>query len=229
MVILLLMVAVAIVIALALFAKLCFAWRAGQRNTVIVLAAIITPILLGVAAFAFSTAQVATQPVITCAPVQGAATQPPASLITAQDYFAQGDYQFDLGNCDGAIAAYTRAIELKPDFAEAYNNRAFTYMVKKDYAPALPDLDRAIQLRPNYVNALMNRGDIYNYYYEIDRQRAIVDYNRVLALGPDAVRNTSLCGHLAMAHNQGNLVGALVELLNPIRPADTCGIKISNP
>jgi hypothetical protein len=40
------------------------------------------------------------------------------------------------------------------------------------YADALPALDRAIALRPTYVNALMNRGDIYNFYYQIDRARA---------------------------------------------------------
>ena len=50
-------------------------------------------------------------------------------------------------------------------------------MVKKEYAPALADLDRAIQIRPNYVNALMNRGDIYSYYYSIDYGRAVADYD----------------------------------------------------
>jgi tetratricopeptide (TPR) repeat protein len=56
--------------------------------------------------------------------------------------------------------------------AEAYNNRAYTYMTIRDYADALPDLDQATALRPTYVNALMNRGDIYNFYYQIDRARA---------------------------------------------------------
>jgi tetratricopeptide (TPR) repeat protein len=110
----------------------------------------------------------ANQPVVSCAsapkkPLSAA----PATLVTAQDYFAQGDYDYEQGNCDQAIADYTRAIELNPDLAEAYNNRAYIYMVKKEYALALPDLDRALQLRPNYVNALMNRGDIHNYYYEM--------------------------------------------------------------
>src|SRR5262249_22932099 len=80
-------------------------------------------------------------------------------------------------------------------------NRAYTHMQEGDYASALPDLDRAIQLRANYVNALMNRGDIYNYYYQIDYDKAIGDYDKVIALG--AAQDTSVCGHRILAVNRG--------------------------
>src|SRR6186997_463743 len=156
----------------------------------------------------------ANQPVVSCA---SASKKPlstaPATLVTAQDYFAQGDYDYEQGNCDKAIADYARAIELNPDLAEAYNNRAYIYMVKKEYALALPDLDRALQLRPNYVNALMNRGDIYNYYYEINYERAVADYDRVLGLDPNAAEHTSVCGHRLLALNHGwnlNVLGSLL-------------------
>lgn len=127
----------------------------------------------------------------------------PAQLETAEDYLALGDYDFDRQNFDGAVADYTRAIELNPTFAEAYNNRAYTFMRLEDYARALPDLDKAIELRPDYVNALMNRGDIHNYYFEIDRDRAIADYDRVLAIDPGASQTTSVCGHRAIARSGG--------------------------
>ena len=127
-------------------------------------------------------------------------SQPPAALITAQDYLAQGDYEFEQGDLNAALAAYSQAITLKPDYAEAYNNRAYTYMRLEDYAAALPDLDRAIELRPDYVNALMNRGDIYNFYYKVDFKRAISDYDRVIALG---ATGTSVCGHRLLARNHG--------------------------
>ena len=139
-----------------------------------------------------------------CGPVSGATSSAPTALVSAQDWFARGDYDFDRGDCAKAIADYSQAIALKPNFAEAYNNRAYTQMLLKDYAAALPDLDHAIQLRPNYLNALMNRGDIYNFYYQIDYTSAIADYNRVLALGVQAYEHTSLCGHRALALNRGN-------------------------
>ena len=96
--------------------------------------------------------------------------------------------------------------------AEAYNNRAYTYMTIRDYADALPDLDQAIALRPTYVNALMNRGDIYNFYYQIDRARALADYDRVLALGPEATHGASICGHRFLAGHNGWNLGALLDL-----------------
>ena len=149
------------------------------------------------------------------APVQGAITNthctaaptampaPPASPVTAAAYLAQGDADFDRGDCARAIATYSQAIALDPQYAEAYNNRAYTYMMQENYARALPDLDRAIQLRPTYVHALLNRGDLYNYYYAIDRRRAIADYDRVIAQGPAVYGGTSVCGHRWLALHNG--------------------------
>lgn len=156
----------------------------------------------------------ASQPVVTCATALGKPfSTAPAALVTAQDYFAQGDYDYEQGTCDTAIADYTRAIDLDPNLAEAHNNRAFVLMVKKKYASALPDLDRALELRPDYVNALMNRGDIYNYYYAINYDRAIADYDQVLKIDPSAASHTSVCGHRLLALQRGwnlNVLGALL-------------------
>ena len=136
-------------------------------------------------------------------------TERPAELVGAQDYFAQGDFDYERGECDLAISDYSRAIELDPNFAEAYNNRAYTYMVQHNYAAALPDLDKAIELRPGYVNALMNRGDIYNYYYHINYDRAIADYDRALKLG---AAHNSVCGHRLLALHHGWDANVFVEV-----------------
>lgn len=156
----------------------------------------------------------ASQPVVSC----GTALKtplliPPATTESAKDYLAQGDYDYEQGDCDKAIGDYTRAIEINPNFAEAYNNRAYVYMVKKDYAAALPDLDRALQLRPNYVNALMNRGDIYNYYYAVDYERAVSDYDQVLRIDPKAIEYSSVCGHRLLAVNHGWNLNVFENLL----------------
>ena len=155
----------------------------------------------------------ARQPVVSCAfAAKRPISKPPATLISAQDYFLQGDYDYEQGECEKAIADYTAAVRLNPGLAEAYNNRAYVHMVEKDYAAALPDLDRAIQLRPGYVSALMNRGDLYNYYYAIDYARAVADYDRVLQIDPGAAGHTSVCGHRLLALNHGWNLNALGEL-----------------
>jgi tetratricopeptide (TPR) repeat protein len=145
-----------------------------------------------------------------CLTRQVPAYPPPAAWVTAEDYFAQGNYAYDSGDCKLAIADYSQAIALNPNYAEAYNNRAYTYMILQDYAMALPDLDRAIQIRPGYVNALMNRGDIHNFYYAIDYEKAIADYDHVISLG---AMHTSVCGHRLLAVNHGWNLHAIGEVL----------------
>lgn len=137
-------------------------------------------------------------------------SQAPAALNTSADYMAQGDYDFDQKNYAQAVKDYSRAIALNPGFAEAYNNRGYTYMTLENYPAALADFNQALTYRPAYVNALINRGDIYNYYYQIDRPRAIADYNRALSLDP---HNAIACGHRAVAYTQGVNFGTLYYAL----------------
>jgi tetratricopeptide (TPR) repeat protein len=125
------------------------------------------------------------------------------SRRSAHVVLALADYDYDRGACVQAIEDYTRAMNLDPVLVAAYNNRAYTHIRQQDYPAALPDLDHAIALRPEYVNALMNRGDIYNYYFDIDRKRAAAYFgeNR-RRTSVDAQRSfrcrTESCGWLAV-------------------------------
>jgi len=57
-----------------------------------------------------------------------------------------------------ALAYYRRAIEIKPDLKEAYNNlgKLLTEIGRSD--EALKYLDKALGLDPNYTSALINKG-----------------------------------------------------------------------
>src|SRR5258708_2631752 len=39
---------------------------------------------------------------------------PPATLKSAMDYFEQGNYDYDIGDCSKAVISYTKSIELDP-------------------------------------------------------------------------------------------------------------------
>jgi len=149
-----------------------------------------------------------------CTTTRTAQATPLSNPSTPHDYFELGNYDYDTGDCTKAIVDYTKAIELNPNFPQFYNNRAYTSMRMHNYKDALADLNKAIALNPNYVNALMNRGDIYNFYYALDRQKAIADYNRVIALGPDRDQSRSVCGHKAMATTYNIVPLAILKTIN---------------
>ncbi len=85
---------------------------------------------------------------------------------------------------DRAIAHFTRAIELNPDFANAFHSRAYAYYSIDDYPRAIADYTQAIQLSPDFGAAFHSRA---NAYYEIaDYPRAIADYTQAIQLNPDS-------------------------------------------
>ena len=45
---------------------------------------------------------------------------------------------------------FDKAIALRPDYAEAYNNRGSALLALKQYQAALENYDKAIQLKPDY-------------------------------------------------------------------------------
>ena len=49
-----------------------------------------------------------------------------------------------------ALASYDRALALRPDYAEAFNNRAVALCSLKRFAESLADCDRALALRPGF-------------------------------------------------------------------------------
>ncbi len=67
-------------------------------------------------------------------------------------YNNRGNARAENNDKDGAIADYTRATELKPDYARAYYNRAVARKDKDDASGAAADFKRARQLDPKLVS-----------------------------------------------------------------------------
>ena len=60
----------------------------------------------------------------------------------------------DLKRSDDALASYDRAIALKPDYAEAYNNRGITLTNKGNITTAIESYNRALEIKPDYENTI---------------------------------------------------------------------------
>ena len=154
-------------------------------------------------------------------------TSPPTDPATSDDYLKLGDFEYEKGSCQVAVNNYYRALRINPFFAESYNNRAYVNMRLHNYKAALEDLDKAIELRPEYPHALINRGDIRNYYFDIDRKKAIEDYDRVIAMGKDVVKKEAVCWHRMMAKTNGNWILSMWNMVTRSDDSDCLAMYFS--
>jgi tetratricopeptide (TPR) repeat protein len=83
-----------------------------------------------------------------------------------------------------AVADYTSAIELDPQYAKAYNNRGNARASLGDEERALQDYDTALELDDSLVLAYFNRGLIH--YRLGEYEDAIADLGMYLELVPEA-------------------------------------------
>lgn len=104
----------------------------------------------------------------------------PAPQLTAQDYFKKAKLS---KNLDEKILFYTKAIELDPNNAMAYNNRGIAYCEKNEFDLALYDYNKAIAIKPNFAYAINLRGRIY--YGKKDYEQALTCFNKAIKLKPD--------------------------------------------
>lgn len=81
-----------------------------------------------------------------------------------------------------AIGHYTKAIRLKPDLVEAYNNRGVAYGYKGKFDQAIQDFNKAIDLNPQHATVYNNRGNAYKVKDDVDQ--AIRDYTKAIDLNP---------------------------------------------
>jgi len=132
-------------------------------------------------------------------PVTVAQSSQPNST-TAETYFKQGEDYRNNNQYDKALAAYTKAIEVNPQYAEAYKNRGIVYLYLKEYDKAMADNNKAIEVNPQYSNAYNNRGIVYRILKEYDK--AMADYNKAIEINPQLFQ---------AYHNRGNVYRDLKE------------------
>jgi tetratricopeptide (TPR) repeat protein len=87
------------------------------------------------------------------------------------------------GKNETALASYDRALNLRPDCAEALCNRGLALYELKRFAEALTSYERGLTLRPDFAEAHNNRGLVL---HELKRfEEALASCERALSLRPD--------------------------------------------
>jgi tetratricopeptide (TPR) repeat protein len=123
-------------------------------------------------------------------------------------YVHRGAAYRELGDLDGAINDYNRALSIKPNH-DAFYNRGVVYADKGDTDKAIADYTSALGINPKSVMAYNNRGIVHASRGRYDR--AIEDFSSVIALeraNPFAYANRS-----AAYRDKGELNKAIDDLM----------------
>ena len=94
-----------------------------------------------------------------------------------------GMRQMNEGLAEDAVATFSRIIEMKPAFAEAWNKRATLYFLMEEYEKSLADCDEVMKRNPYHFGALAGYFQIYVKLEEFER--ALRFGRRALEINPN--------------------------------------------
>jgi len=147
-----------------------------------------------------------------------------ASGESAEEYYQRGQSFFSSksgGKGADPIADFSKAIELKPDFYQAYFSRGLIYDCKGEKEKALSDYNKTIEINPKYVKAYLRRAFLHG----TDFAAAINDLNRAIEIEPG---NYEAYNYRGMMHDRkGDVKRALSDYdesikLDPARDYVKC-------
>jgi tetratricopeptide (TPR) repeat protein len=107
-------------------------------------------------------------------------SKPKSNLEEAKNYYESGQKKQTLEDYQGAIADFTKSIQLKPDSGGFYSSRGSAKQELKDYQGAVTDFTEAIRIDPFYAYFYYNRGRAKEEMK--DYQGAMNDYNEAIRL-----------------------------------------------
>ena len=73
-------------------------------------------------------------------------------------YNISGASNAGLMQFDAAIDSYKKAIKIKPDYADAYNNMGAVLKDKGDLEAAIDSCKKALKIKPEYAEAIYQYG-----------------------------------------------------------------------
>lgn len=140
----------------------------------------------------------------------------PAQTLPTDDFalhFERGNAHLEKNEWYEAISEFTEAIELNPEYAEAYANRALARFLQLEYNLAsgneynfvITDCEKAIEMNLlieiniNLARAYVYRGDYY--FDHCDYDEAITDYAKAIALNPSIKCRTPADVYIHQAEN----------------------------
>lgn len=104
-------------------------------------------------------------------------------LIEFTAHLYRGNELKDLGKYEEAILSYDRALEIDPDYHEAWVNRGNALVNLREYEKAIASYDRAIEINPNDFYVWNSRG--YTLRMLEQYEEAIASFDRAIEINPN--------------------------------------------
>jgi len=79
----------------------------------------------------------------------------------AEDQRYKGNESMRSKDFDEAVECYSKSLEMSPDEAATYSNRAMAYLKMKKYQLCINDADKCLEIQPDYLKAFHRRGKAY--------------------------------------------------------------------
>ncbi len=100
----------------------------------------------------------------------------------ANHQLARGALAIERKDYEHAVRHFDRAIQLSPDFSEAYNQRAIAHYLTEQFDQSLRDCQKTVELMPCHFGAWAGLGHCHA--HEGRHIEAIESYRRALEINP---------------------------------------------
>ena len=137
-------------------------------------------------------------------------------------YFLLGSAYREDDKMDQAIKSYEKALELKPDFADAYIGIGNVYLESLNMETAIDNYKKALDIDPRHVIAYFNLGVAYGYNGQIDE--AIASCKKAIELNPRFIEAYSNLGDLYLEKGDKDEALKAYEKVVELDPKSELGI-----
>ena len=99
----------------------------------------------------------------------------PTTAPSAEQEYNRGLRARAAKDWTAAVAAFRKAVELRPAFPEAWNELGFAHKNQRRYEESVRAYDEALRLRPRFPEALEYLGEAYVEMGRLDDARRVLD------------------------------------------------------
>jgi len=117
---------------------------------------------------------------------------------------------------DASVKSFEKALDIKPDYVDAYNNLGITFMELGQHEAAVECYEKVLSIIPDFAEAYSNRGHILIDLKRLDE--ALASYERAIVLNPEldfilgSVLHTKM--HLCIWNDLTNRLNELTKKIN---------------